>query len=403
MARVFRGIMLAADSPVAIKIIRREFIEAHPEIFSEIAQERRDLTSISHTNLVKVIDFVSEDDTVGVIMDLVEGPSLRTYLRQNGQLPLGDALGFLTQILLGLSGLHSGGLVHGDIKPDNILLDDSRETPILKITDFGLLGVHRAAEPGQFFGTPAYVAPEVVRTGDVQEPADIYSAGIVFYEMLAGHPPFTADSSKDLFRLKETQPLPPIPMLTDEHATTFQKDVWSVLQVLLAKNPDNRPSAFLALALVELLEPTAQDRLWMLTHAVTGERSRGEAGDKQGSAHQEPRHSVSFTSEGPVGDYVSLSIPSIRIPVSPAPPDFQNESVWSEPVFNTVTVIPPSAWPPPPPSPPPPPPPQEPVSNLDHFIPANPLAEEDIVHSSGAVRRFDCGPREFLIVDRLDG
>jgi serine/threonine protein kinase len=402
MGRVFSGTMHETDSPVAVKVIDRDFAHSYPELVRGLVRERRALISISHTNLAKIIDVVEDNDTIAIVMEMVEGKSLREHLRDAGRLPLAEALSFIRQILSGLSALYGSGFVHGDIKPDNVLLDASAGPAIVKIIDFGLL-VAGPWRYGEIFGTPAYMAPELVSPGQLQPAADIYATGIVFYELLAGWPPF--EPTQDIFEKHASQLPPPLPRVPNSSAS-LPSEVWSVIQAMLAKDAPQRPSAFEALAVLERLSPSA-------------------AGDVV------PRKPSPYVRLPTDGDITAPPSPALMTPLL-LPPTPMKDMPTARPARTRADPPAPMPWPPTMYGGPLDPVPRSPVPNpvppvsqawpdfatkwgqtlsptrerrfpATQIAPRNPLIEEAVAHANGMIHRFDAGFGEFLIVDKIDG
>jgi serine/threonine protein kinase len=386
MARVFRGTIQGTDSLVAVKIVRNEISEHHPEIAEVFLRNRQVLTSINHTNLVKVIDVVEEGDTLGIVMELIDGESLGNRLRRVGKLPLEAGLPLFKQIMLGLGELHASGITHGDIKPDNILLDSSTGSTLVKITDFGLADVQRATVPDNFiFGTLEYMAPEVASGAITGPPADMYSAGILLYEMLAGDVPFVGGTPVLIHKHQNEDP-PPIAELAGDDSR-----IWTLLGRLLAKDPTKRPSAFAILAELE-------DTPWR----ITAHLEDSLMGDDPGEFQTHPpsnRHTTRLSFRRPKSGFGVRPTAGYQPPPSsyPPPPSYlppvpyqPSSSVWpmaDEPL-----------------------PAAQPDSDLLDFqkrlksiTPIGQMREEEIHHEEGSLHRFDLGSDEFLIVDRMDG
>jgi serine/threonine-protein kinase len=222
---------------VAIKVLKEE-LASDPDIVMRFLRERSVLLRLTHPNIVRVRDLVVEGDLLALVMDLVDGPDLHRYLRENGPLsPVAAAL-MTAQIADALAASHADGVVHRDLKPANVLLmqHDGQMHPML--TDFGIARL--ADSPGltrtqEFVGTPAYVAPESAEGRPQTSAVDIYGAGILLYELVTGHPPFSGGTALEvLHQHLSAEPRRP---------STVPDPLWTVIERCLRKNPDERPSA----------------------------------------------------------------------------------------------------------------------------------------------------------------
>ncbi|MCX5185010.1 serine/threonine-protein kinase [Streptomyces sp. NBC_00268] len=222
---------------VAIKVLKEELAN-DPDIVMRFLRERSVLLRLTHPNIVRVRDLVVEGDLLALVMDLVDGPDLHRYLRENGPFsPVAAAL-LTAQVADALAASHADGVVHRDLKPANVLLkqDSGQMHPML--TDFGIARL--ADSPGltrthEFVGTPAYVAPESAEGRPQTSAVDIYGAGILLYELVTGRPPFAGDSALEvLHQHLSAEPRRP---------STVPDPLWTVIERCLRKNPDERPSA----------------------------------------------------------------------------------------------------------------------------------------------------------------
>jgi serine/threonine-protein kinase len=237
MGQVFRGTVRGSGAPVAVKVLKPELV-SDTEVVARFFQERSILTSIDHPNVAKVLDLVVEGDTLGIVMELVEGQDLRRYLRARGTLPPGEAVYLAGQLLQGLAAVHAAGVVHRDVKPENVLASTARGQMNLKLTDFGVSRLSYGAsltKMTSLIGTPEYMAPELADHDTATPAADLYSAGIVLYEMLAGRTPFAGGHPLAVLRRQVEQPPPPIPGAPAE--------LWEQIESLLVKDPLSRPGS----------------------------------------------------------------------------------------------------------------------------------------------------------------
>ncbi|MFJ2153736.1 serine/threonine-protein kinase [Streptomyces microflavus] len=222
---------------VAIKVLKEELAN-DADVVMRFLRERSVLLRLTHPNIVRTRDLVVEGDLLALVMDLIDGPDLHRYLRENGPLTPVAASLLTAQIADALAASHADGVVHRDLKPANVLLDerDGRMTPML--TDFGIARL--ADSPGltrthEFVGTPAYVAPESAEGRPQTSAVDIYGAGILLYELVTGRPPFAGGTALEvLHRHLSEEPRRP---------STVPEPLWTVIERCLSKDPDRRPSA----------------------------------------------------------------------------------------------------------------------------------------------------------------
>ncbi|WP_296104554.1 PASTA domain-containing protein [uncultured Corynebacterium sp.] len=208
MAAIYRGIDERLDRPVALKILDDRF--AHNDQFrTRFEREARAAARLSHPSLVNVFDQGDDGTSVFLAMELVDGGTLRELLRERGPMPPHAATAVMEPVLTALGLAHSAGLIHRDVKPENILISDDHQ---VKLADFGL--VRATAESSLtttsvMMGTVAYLSPEQVRGGSVDGRSDVYSAGIVLYELLTGTTPFHGDTSLATAYMRLDHPVPP--------------------------------------------------------------------------------------------------------------------------------------------------------------------------------------------------
>jgi tRNA A-37 threonylcarbamoyl transferase component Bud32 len=254
MGQVFRGSVRDSGAPVAVKVLKPELV-SDPNIVARFVQERSILVSVAHPNVVRVLDLVVEGETLGIVMELVGGRDLRDDLRAQPTLPPARAARFGCELLDGLAAVHAAGIVHRDVKPENLLVDNSDGQARLKLTDFGIARLTYGGsltKLSSLIGTPEYMAPEVADHDTASPAADLYAAGIVLYEMLAGRTPFAGAHPLAVLRRHVDEAPPPIPGV--------QPELWMLIESLLAKEPDSRPgSATQVAAALTALRPALAD------------------------------------------------------------------------------------------------------------------------------------------------
>lgn len=248
MAEVYLGSHLTLDRPVAVKVLHRYTEEDH-DLLARFQREAKVVASLRHPNIVQVYDYDTIDGHPYIVMEYLKGPTLAAYLRAcdkiNQLVPSHQVARLLKGLADALDYAHGLGVVHRDIKPGNIMLHGKLdEIPLNRpltsdvegiLTDFGLVriahSIHRTAS-GTISGTPAYMSPEQARGDQTDHRTDIYSLGVVLYEMLAGRVPFDGDSTMSVIYKHINEPPPPIPGISSK--------AQEVMDRALAKKPDDR-------------------------------------------------------------------------------------------------------------------------------------------------------------------
>jgi serine/threonine protein kinase len=256
MAEVYLGTHLTLDRAVAVKVMHN-YVEADPDLQSRFEREAKVVAGLRHPNIVQIFDYDTVEGHPYIVMEYLMGPSLAVYLRElhkrNQRLEPIQIARLLITIATALDYAHEQGVVHRDIKPGNIILHNksrnisvdqpltARTEPV--ITDFGLVRIAQSATQtasGVVSGTPAYMSPEQAQGLKVDHRTDIYSLGVVLYEMLAGRIPFEADTSWTLIFKHINEPPPSI--------EGIQTAVQRVVDRALAKKPEDRHESARALA-----------------------------------------------------------------------------------------------------------------------------------------------------------
>jgi serine/threonine protein kinase len=239
MASVYRAYHPQLDRFVAVKTLRGELVD-DSEFLARFQREAKIVAALRHANIVQVFDADMQDGIYYMVMELLEGDTLKARLsdyRARGEtMPLGEVVRVMLDVLDGLAYAHSEGMIHRDIKPANIMLTRRGQAVI---TDFGIaqmVGATRYTLSGALMGTLNYMAPEQGMQNQSDVRSDLYSLGIVLYEMLTGKPPFDADTPLAILMKHVNEPLP-LPSLTEAQVpVTFEK----MLLKVLSKNPDDR-------------------------------------------------------------------------------------------------------------------------------------------------------------------
>lgn len=209
MAHVYKGKDRILERLVAVKVLQPQF-NSDEEFIRRFHREAQAATSLSHPHIVNIYDVGEEEDLYFIVMEYVPGETLKEKIQRTGPLPLEESVRLMTQILDAIHHAHHFGIIHRDIKPHNILLT---ETGDAKVTDFGIARAVSAAtitHTNSVMGSVHYLSPEQAKGGYVSERSDIYSLGVVLYEMVTGSLPYTGDSAVSiaLKHLQESLPRP---------------------------------------------------------------------------------------------------------------------------------------------------------------------------------------------------
>src|SRR3954466_2460031 len=194
MASVYLATDVRLERRVAVKVMHSALAE-DPEFVARFNREARAAARLSHPDVVSVYDQGEDDGHVFLVMEYVAGATLRDVLRDRGRLPAAEAVAVMDHVLAALGAAHAAGLVHRDVKPENVLVTaDGR----VKVADFGLAraiaGTTITGDDSMLLGTAAYLAPEQVRDGAADARSDVYAAGVLLFELLTGAPPFSGES-----------------------------------------------------------------------------------------------------------------------------------------------------------------------------------------------------------------
>ncbi|GAA5226868.1 serine/threonine-protein kinase [Paeniglutamicibacter antarcticus] len=234
MGEAFRGTDHQGNV-LAFKLLHAEMAD-DTEVVQRFVLERSILVALNGENLVEVHDLVMEGETLAIVMDLISGGDLRTAIINHGPFAPSEVCRIGAGIARGLSVVHAAGIIHRDIKPANILLAEPAETPVPKLTDFGISSLidvdhfHRTT----VVGTPQYIAPEIAAGHPGLPASDLYSLGIVLYEMAVGVTPFAGGSVLAVLQRHSTTEAARPEGIPDE--------LWNMISVLLAKSPAQRPA-----------------------------------------------------------------------------------------------------------------------------------------------------------------
>lgn len=237
MAQVYLARDRSLDRPVAVKELVPEFA-VDPSFVERFRREAQAAAGLSNANIVGVFDWGEQDGTYFIVMEYVDGPSLAQVLRADGPLHPNRAAEIASEVAGGLGFAHSRGVVHRDVKPGNVLLTKSGQA---KVTDFGIARALSSADDdltqaGSVMGTATYFSPEQAQGLSVDPRSDLYSLGVVLYEMVTGRPPFAGDTPLAI-AYKHVQDQPPSPSTL---MPTLPPGLEAIIMKLLQKNPDDR-------------------------------------------------------------------------------------------------------------------------------------------------------------------
>ncbi|MGH7329483.1 MAG: serine/threonine-protein kinase, partial [Polyangiaceae bacterium] len=255
MGKVYEAEERLSKRKVALKVLRPELTKSEDgrRLF---LNEMQILAHLEHPNVVRSLASFEADDQLVMVLEYLKGKTLREEMNARGPIPWNEAVEILAKIAGGLEVAHAQEppIIHRDLKPENVMLttDDAGEPTGLKVMDFGIAKVLAAAHATntQSIGTLQYMSPEQIDARTIDARSDLYSLGLIFYELLAGKPPFSSASPRELLNLQCTAS----PAELDEDTRKgLPRGVESLLFQLLEKKPDARPES--AAAIVETLSP----------------------------------------------------------------------------------------------------------------------------------------------------
>lgn len=207
MGTVYRALDEKLDRPVALKVMKPD-LSVDPEFTERFSREAKAMASLMSPSLPVVYAFGEDLGLAFMALELVEGKTLYSLIEQRTLIPFRRACGIAVQILDGLQAAHEKGIIHRDVKPGNIMIARRGGSDRVKLLDFGLAKMQRGknasalTDPSVILGTPAYMAPEFITGDPFDHRADLYSVGIVLFEMLAGQPPFSHPKLHEVLRMQ---------------------------------------------------------------------------------------------------------------------------------------------------------------------------------------------------------
>ena len=312
MGAVYRGVDVMLDRPAAIKCLRPD-VSGNPQLLQRFRNEAAALAKLNHPGIATLYAFFRHQDDHFMAMEFVEGRALDVLLHPQRALSVEQAVGIFRQVLDAIDHAHRLGILHRDIKPANIIVSDSG---VAKVTDFGIariLGEAGLTRAGNMIGTIEYIAPERIKGIPADARSDVYSLGMVLYEMLSGHSPFRARSEYDLMKAHMEKAPTPLRNVVP----SVSEPVAGVVMQALAKTPEERPPA--AAVFREQLDAALYERV-----APVPAASRGGDDDIDASRNQ-PSVTQQRVPHLPMPEKPRASVgrgpgPSTPLPVSPRVP-----------------------------------------------------------------------------------
>src|ERR687887_2873065 len=209
MSSVFKARDTMLERRVALKVLHPHFTEDEQYV-ERFRREARAVASLSHPNIITILDRGEDEGRQFLVFELVEGRTLKEVLEEEGRLPVPQALEIALQVARGLAFAHEHGLVHRDVKPQNVILNGDGRA---KVTDFGIArsrDIQGVTQTGMVLGTSNYVAPEQAQGGKVDRATDVYSLGVVLFELLTGEVPFPGESFVAVAMRHVNEPAPSV-------------------------------------------------------------------------------------------------------------------------------------------------------------------------------------------------
>jgi serine/threonine-protein kinase len=237
MGVVYKAFDPAIERPVAIKTVRKDLVDPDlvEQSMARFKNEAKAAGRLLHPNIVSVYEYGEDEANAFIVMEYVEGTGLREYLNRKASFDLGQITAIMSQLLLALDFAHERGVVHRDIKPSNLILTSSGS---LKVADFGIARIDTSnlTTLGMVMGTPSYMSPEQCQGQTVDRRSDLFSAGVVFYELLTGEKPFAGAMETIGYKICHEDPKPPSTI----SKLTLSPTLDAVIATALEKKPDAR-------------------------------------------------------------------------------------------------------------------------------------------------------------------
>ncbi|MBM4387641.1 MAG: serine/threonine protein kinase, partial [Deltaproteobacteria bacterium] len=273
MGSIYKAEHMTLEKVICLKVLHKHLVKDESHI-KRFHREARAASRLSHPNCIGIMDYGQTDDGLTFIaMEYISGEDLATTLHKEVRLPPERALRIAIQICEALDEAHSKGVVHRDMKPENIMLEHKRLEPdFVKVLDFGIAKIRDSSgssgsfhtATGLVFGTPEYMSPEQIKGEDLDGKSDIYSLGIVLYQMLCGKLPFEGESVLEIATQHLTAKPPPVEKFNPD----LPREICHAVMALLSKKKDERPSA------IELRETLCKLQDGLKERAATKKDSR---------------------------------------------------------------------------------------------------------------------------------
>ncbi len=327
MAQVFCGLSEIEPKHVAIKVVLPE-LATDRDVVARFLREGRLASRLVHPNIVRIIDVGEDDELLFMVMELLLGDDLSARIKQRGSFSQLEAIGIVTEVCRALDHAHSQGVVHRDIKPENIMLcrqPDSPEREVTKVLDFGIAKVLDAkpeaslpteastsvrsvlTRVGSLVGTPAYMSPEQGRAEAADHRSDLYSAGVLLYELLVGKPPFEGETALQIIaRHVQERPRPP------SELGPVSKPLEAIVLRALAKRPEDRHRN--AKEMIEALTAVQADLIRSTGGGAASDRWTRRTGRGAAVAVAAPLASTRTPVAGPV----VVGVTTAAMPAQPA-------------------------------------------------------------------------------------